>query len=234
MPNRRLPQREEPQREGLPIAILKFLVFLTFAFVLFEAMVGLGERDLSAGRAWVAVAGMMGLLLLLGIDRLTALRFTTSGVEATLAESKNQALDEVGELDDQQVAAAARAQILEARSPDQVEGTLALAIELNVHRVLARVKEAIEKKRKACVRYRPDPRAPVETYQVACLDVKAGKTQATEASDYLWAYSYDHERIISLRLGRVVGMELCEEGFNPAELMAVWKREPEWNLPREW
>ena len=105
---------------------------------------------------------------------------------------------------------------------------------VNVHRVLARVKEAIQKKRKAYARYRPNPHAPVETYQVACLDIKAGKTQATRANDYLWAYSYDHERIVSLRLGRVVGLELCEEGFNPAELMADWKKEPEWNLPRGW
>jgi len=232
--NGRLPQREEPLREWLPMVVLKFLVFLAFAFVLFESTVGLGERNLGSGRAWVTIAGMMGLLLLLGVDRLVSLRFTASGVEATLAESKSQALDEVGVLEDQEVAAAARAQILEARSPDQVEGALALAIELNVHRVLARVKEAIQKKRKAYVRYRPDPQASVETYQIACLDVKSGKTHATRANDYLWAYSYDHERIVSLRLGRVVGLELCEEGFDPAELMADWKKEPKWNLPREW
>jgi len=105
--------------------------------------VGLGEGDLSAGRARVTVAGMMGLLLLLGVDRMIALRFTASGVEATLARSQSEALDEVGALEDQEVAEAARVQILEARGPDQVEGALALAIELNVHRVLTRVKAAI-------------------------------------------------------------------------------------------
>ena len=214
---------------------LKFLVFLAFAFVLFEATVGLGERDLSSGRVWVIVAGMAGLLLLLAVDRLTGLKVSPSGVEATLAQAQAQALGEVDELEDQEVVEAARAQILQAESPAQVKAAMAMAVELNVNRVMERVKQAIHQKRKVYVRYRPDPRGPVEIYQVACLDVKPGKTPATRANDYLWVYSYEHESVISLRLGRVLGVELSEETFDPTELMADWKqREPKWNVPREW
>jgi predicted DNA-binding transcriptional regulator YafY len=235
MSNQRSNQAKQPLHVWLTTAMLKFLVFLAFAFVLFAATVGLGERDLSSNRVWVIIAGMAGLLLLLAIDRLTALRVTPGGLEATLAQAQAHALEEVGELEDQDVVDAARAQILQAESPDQVQAAMAMAVELNVNRVMERVKQAIGQKRKVYVRYRPDPQGPVETYQVAPLDVKPGKTPATRANDYLWVYSYEHESVISLRLGRVLGVELSEETFDPAELMAGWKKkEPEWNVPREW
>ena len=215
--------------------LLKFLVFLVFAFVLFEATVGLGEQDLSTNRVWVIVAGMMGLLLLLAIDRLTEIRVSPKGMEATLAQAQAQAMEEIGALEDREVAEAARAQILQAENPDQVKGALATAMELNVTRVVERVKEAIRQKRKLYVRYRPDPQAPVDAYQVAPLDIKPGKTPATRANDYLWVHSYDHGSTLSLRLERVLGVELSEETFDPAELMAGWEdKEPEWNVPRDW
>jgi predicted DNA-binding transcriptional regulator YafY len=174
-------------------------------------------------------------LLLLAVDRLTGLKVSPGGVEATLSQVKAQALGEISEIEDREAAEAARAQILQAESPDQVQAAMAMAVELNVNRVMERVKEAIHQKRKVYVRYRPDPQGPVEIYQVACLDVKPGKTPATRANDYLWVYSYEHESVISLRLGRVLGVELSEETFDPAELMADWrKREPEWNVPRDW
>ena len=235
MSNERSDQKGQPLHVWLPTFVLKFLVFLAFVFVLFEATVGLGERDLSSNRVWVIIAGMMGLLLLLAVDRLTTLRVSPTGVEATLAQVKAQALGEVSDIENREAAEAARAQILQAESPAQVEAARAMAVELNVNRVMERVKQAIAQKRKVYVRYRPDPQGPVETYQVACLDVKPGKTPATRANDYLWVYSYKHESVISLRLGRVLGVELSEETFDPAEVMADWKkREPEWNLPREW
>lgn len=234
MSNERSDQKERLLHIWLPTAVLKFLVFLAFAFVLFEATVGLGERDLSGNRVWVIIAGMAGLLLLLGIDRLTGLKVSPGGVEATLAQVQVQALEEVGDLEDQEVANAARAQILHAESPDQVQAAMAMAVELNVNRVMERVKQAISQKRKVYVRYRPDPEGPVETYQVACLDIKPGKTPATRANDYLWVYSYEHESVISLRLGRVLAVELSEEPFDPAELMTEWKKTPQWNVPRDW
>ncbi len=227
-------QKEQPLYAWLPKVVLKFLVFLAFAFVLFKATAGLGEQDLSSGRVWVIIAGMAGLLLLLGIDRLTALRVSPTGVEATLSEAKAHALEEVGALEDQEVAEAARAQILQAESPAQVETARAIAVELNVNRVVERMKKGILGKRKCYVRYRPDPAGPVETYLVAPLDVKPGKTSATRANDYAWVYSYEHESVVSLRLGRVMGIELSEETFDPAELMADWKKKPEWNVAREW
>jgi hypothetical protein len=235
MPKERSDQKEQPLHVWLPTVVLKFLVFLAFAFVLFEATVGMGEQDLSGNRVWVVIAGMMGLLLLLGVDRLTALRVTPGGVEATLAQAQAQALEEVGALEDPEVAEVGRMQILQARSPDQVQGALAMAVELNVNRVMERVKQAIHSKRKVYVRYKPDPEAPVEAYLVAPFDVKPGKTPATRANDYLWVYSYEHGHVISLRLGQVMGVEFSEETFEPAELMADWKqKEPEWNVPRDW
>jgi len=104
-------------------------------------------RDLSGNRMWVIVAGMAELLLLLGIDRLTALRVTPTGLEATLSEVKAQALEKVGALEDREVAEAARAQILQAKSLAQVEAARAMAVELNVNRVVERVKETIRQKR---------------------------------------------------------------------------------------
>jgi predicted DNA-binding transcriptional regulator YafY len=225
----------QPLHVWLTAAMLKFLVFLAFAFVLFAAMVGIGERDLSSNRVWVIMAGMAGLLLLLAIDRLTALRVSPGGLEATLAQAQAQALEEVSELEDREVAETARAQILQAESPDQVQAAMAITVELNVNRVMEQVKQAIHQKRKVYVRYRPDPQGPVETYQVAPLDLKPGKTPATRANDYLWVYSYEHESVISLRLGQVLGVELSEETFDPVALMADWKqKERQWNVPREW
>jgi hypothetical protein len=235
MSNERSNRARQPLHVWLTAAMLKFLVFLAFAFVLFAATVGMGERDLSSNRVWVIMAGMAGLLLLLAIDRLTALRVSPGGLEATLAQAQAQALEEVSELEDREVVETARAQILQAESPDQVQAAMAMAVELNVNRVMEGVKQAIHQKRKAYVRYRPDPQGPVETYQVAPLDVKPGKTPATRANDYLWVYSYEHESVISLRLGRVLGVELSEETFDPVALMADWKqKEPQWNVPREW
>jgi predicted DNA-binding transcriptional regulator YafY len=235
MSKERSDQKKQPMHVWLPTVALKFLVFLAFTFVLFEATVGLGERELSSSRVWVIVAGMAGLLLLLAVDRLTGLKVTPAGVEATLAQVKAQALGEMNEIEDKEAVEAARAQILQAESPAQVKTAMAMAVELNVNRVMERVKEAISQKRKVYVRYRPDPQGPVETYPVACLDVKPGKTPATRANDYLWVYSYEHESVISLRLGRVLGVELSEETFDPVELMAEWKKkEPKWNVPRDW
>ncbi|MDY6877017.1 MAG: hypothetical protein SWK90_12550 [Chloroflexota bacterium] len=289
MSNKKPGQREQLLHVWLPAVVLKFLVFLAFAFVLFEVTVGLGERNLSGGQVGVIVAGMGGLLLLLAVDRLYAVKFTPSGVEATLSEVKarvleevialedpevaevaqeqiNQAedpgqlgtawaaaeakvralqevgalqpqiqsLEEVGALEDREVAEAARARILQAESPAQVEAARAIAVELNFSRVMERVKEGIRGQRKCYVHYRPDLTGPVDTYLIAPLDVKPGKTPTTRANDYVWAYSYDHESVVSLRLGRVMGIELSEENFDPAELMADWKKKPEWNVAREW
>lgn len=228
-------QEKPPLYVWLPAVLLKFLVFLTFAFVLFEATVGLGEQDLSSFRTWVIVAGMMGLLLLLVVDRLTELKFSPAGVEATLTEAQAHALQEVGALDNPEIAKAAQAQILRAENPDQVQAAMAMAVELNVNRVVERVKEAIRERRKCYVRYRTDPEGPVDTYLIAPLDIKPGKTPATQTNDYLWAHSYRQGRVISLRLGQVLGVELSEETFDPAELMADWKnQEPEWNVARKW
>jgi predicted DNA-binding transcriptional regulator YafY len=235
MSNERSDLKEQTCSGWLPTVALKFLVFLTFAFVLFEATVGLGEQDLSSSRVWVIVAGMAGLLLLLAVDRLTGLKVSPSGVEATLAQVKAQALGEMNEIEDREAAEAARAQILQAKSPAQVKTAMAMAVELNVNRVMERVKQAISQKRKVYIRYRSDPQGPVETYQVACLDVKPGRTPTTRANDYLWVYSYEHESVISLRLGQVLGVELSEETFDPVGLMADWKqKDPEWNVPRDW
>jgi hypothetical protein len=41
----------------VPPLILKFFIFLVFAFVLFEVTVGLADRDLPANRVWIIVAG---------------------------------------------------------------------------------------------------------------------------------------------------------------------------------
>jgi len=235
MSNERSDLKEQTCSGWLPTVALKFLAFLTFAFVLLEATVGLGEQDLSSSRVWVIVAGMAGLLLLLAVDRLTGLKVSPSGVEATLAQVKAQALGEMNEIEDREAAEAARAQILQAKSPAQVKTAMAMAVELNVNRVMERVKQAISQKRKVYIRYRSDPQGPVETYQVACMDVKPGRTPTTRANDYLWVYSYEHESVISLRLGQVLGVELSEETFDPVGLMADWKqKDPEWNVPRDW
>ena len=235
MSEERLGSQEKPFRDWLPTLVLKFLVFAVFAFVLYEATVGLGEKELGADRAWVVVAGMFGLLLLLAVDRLQELRIGPRGVEAKLTQVQAEALQEIGAMADQEVAQAAQAQILQAQSADQVQKALSTATELNVTRVVERAREAINLKRKLYVRYRPDPKAPLEAYQVAPLDVKPGKTAATRANDYLWVHSYEHGHVLMLRLERVLGVELSEETFDPAEIMADWKgKSPEWNVPREW
>jgi len=235
MSEERVDSNERPLRDWLPTLVLKFLAYLAIVFVLYGATVGLGEQDLPAGRVAIIIAGIAALLLLPVIDRLTGLRVGREGFEATLTQAQAEALQEIGAMEDQAAAQVAQAQILQAQSTDQVQKALATAVELNVTRVVERVREAIREKRKLYVRYRSDPRAPLEAYQVAPLDIKAGKTAKTQANDYLWVYSYEHGHILMLRLERVLGVELSEETFDPAEIMADWKdKSPEWNVPRDW
>jgi hypothetical protein len=215
--------------------VLKLLVFAAFAFVLVYAVVGVEGPGLSGNQVWVIIAALVSLLLLLAVDRLTNLRVSPGGVEATLREAKERALAEAEALEDPELSDALETQILRSRNHDQVEAAMELATELNVSRVVERVKEAIQGKQKIYVRYRSAGRRHVETYQAAPLDIKPGKTRATRINDYLWIYSYEHRHVLSLRLGRVLGVELSEETFDPAAIMAEWERQqPEWNVPREW
>lgn len=219
----------------LPAFVLKLLVFSAFAFVIFQATVGLGEQELGANRMWIVMASLFGLLLLLGVDRLSTLRLSPGGVEATLTEVKARALEEVEALEDPELAEALEAQILRSESRDQVQAAAALATELNVGRAVKRIRQAIRERRKVYVRYRIEPEGAIETYPVAPLDIKPGRTPASRVNDYLWVHSYEHDRVISLRLGRVVSVELSEETFDPGALMADWEeREREWNVPRDW
>ena len=84
------------------------------------------------------------------------------------------------------------------------------------------------------MRYRSEPDASMETYKVAPFDVKSGNNPATQSSGYLWSHSYDHESTVSLRLGRVLGLSLSDATFSPDELMAGWRKQPTWNVPRDW
>lgn len=228
-------QRQQPLRVWVPKVVLTFLVFLVLVFVVYRTTVGLGEGDLGQRSTWALVVAMVLLLLLPVVDRIETISISPTGFEATLREAKAQALEEVRALEDREVAEAARQQILHAESADQVQAATALAVELNANRVIERVQEAIRQRRKCYVRYRPDPNGPIETYHVAPLDIKPGKTAATKANDYLWVHSYEHEDTISLRLGRVLGVELSEETFDPQELVAQWRnKEPAWNVAREW
>jgi predicted DNA-binding transcriptional regulator YafY len=227
--------QKQPLQKWLPSVILKILVFGAFAFVLYETLEGLGDQELSSNRLWAVIGGMVGLLLLLAIDRLTGLRVSTEGVEATLAEVKVQALDEISDMEDKDAVNAARKDILRAQTTDQVRAAKAVAVELNANRIIERVTKAIQGKRKCYVRYRPDSEEPAGTYLVAPLDIKPGKTPATRANDYLWVHFYeDGAGTRSLRLGRVLGIELSEETFDPQELATEWKTKPEWNVAREW
>lgn len=234
-PRRGHNERTQPLEIWLPAFVLKLLVFAAFAFVLFQATVGLGEQELSAGRLWVTIATLVGLLLLLAIDRLTGVKLTPGSLEATLTEAKARALEQAGALEDAELAQALEVQVRQAENPEQVQAAVDLVAKLNVSRVVERIKEGIEQRRKCYIRYRSDAQAAVETFQAAPLDIKPGETPATRINDYLWVHSYEHDGVISLRLDRVLGVELSEETFDPGEVMADWKeREPEWNVPRTW
>ena len=111
---------------------------------------------------------------------------------------------------------------------------MAVAVELNVSRVVERVQDAIQGKRKCYVRYKRDLEKPVEKYMVAPLDIKPGETPATRNLDYLWVHSYETNGTRRLRLDRVMKVDVTEETFDPVEVMAGWKKTPEWNVAREW
>jgi len=227
-------RQEAALRIWLP-AILKLLVLIIFAFVLYEATVGLGSAELSSSRVQVIIAGMLGLLLLLAIDRLTELSMSGSGFTATLSEAKVRALQQVETLDNRQVAEVTRAKIMAASSPAEVQGALSLAQELNVTRIVDQITQAIAEKRRLHVYYRPTPTAPEEVHLVAPLDIKPGKTPDTATRDYLWAYDFTGDHVVSFRLDRVPRVELSEETFDPAAIMKDWKdRTPQWNVPRDW
>lgn len=228
-------RRNQPLRVWLTQAVLTFLVFLALMFVVYQTTVGMGDPDLGQRSMWALIVAMALLILLPVVDRIQTISISPTGFEATLGEVKAQALEEVGALEDQEVAQAAREQIRQAESASQVRAAVAMAAELNVNRVVERVEEAIRRERKCYVRYRTALDQPIETYHVAPLDIKPGRTGATKGNDYLWVHSYEHDDTISLRLGRVLAVELSEETFDPRELMADWKnKEPAWNVPRDW
>lgn len=225
----------QPLRVWLPKTVLTFLVFLVLSFVVYQTTVGTGTRDIGAQSMWALIVAMLLLVLLPVVDRIQSINISLSSLEVRLREAKAQALQVINSLEDQQIAKVAREQVAQADSTGQVRAAKEMAVELNVNRVLERIEEAIHQKRKCYVRYRSDPEGPVETFCVAPLDIKPGKTPATKANDYLWAHSFEHDSTISLRLGRVLGAELSEETFDPEEIMTGWDtREPEWNVPREW
>ena len=215
----------------LPL-LLKFAVFLVFSCVIAGAMVGVLQRDLTTNRLWLIIGGMVAMLLLLVIDRLVSLKVGPSGMEAKLTQAQAKALDEVAAMEDQEVAKATKERILQAKNPAEVEGAMAEAMSLNVTRVVERVEQAIRDKRRLYVRYLPIPWLSMRAYQEAPLDISPGKTPKTEMHDYLWVYSFEHGRILSLRLERVLGVELSEEAFDPAEVTAQWKEA--WKVEREW
>lgn len=231
-------QIEEPRHVWMFSVVLKLLVFLAFAFVIFEALVGfsLGERDLGTNRLWAVIAGMVGLVLLLTIDRLRELRVSpTGGFEATLTEAKASALEEIEGLDHPVAKEAAAAQILQAKNTEQVDAVREMAIKLNVDRVKDRVKEAIRQKRKIFIRYRPEGETGEQIYSAAPLDITPGSSQTTKTHDYLLVHSDEHDSTLRLRMDRVLGVELSEETFDPAEAIKGWKdKAPKWNLPRDW
>lgn len=235
MSDKKSDQEKQPLHEWLPKMLLTFLVFLILAFVVYQTMTNTSERDLGARSMWALIVAMVLLVLLPVVDRIQEIDISPTGFKAKLTQTKAEALAEVGALvEDPRMAKSARAGILQAKNPDQVQAAMEKAIKLNVVRAVESVEEAIQGKRKCYVRYRPDPAKPIKSYYVAPLDIKPGKTQATQDNDYLWAYSYEHEEVVSLRLDRVLAVEQSEEAFDPVEVMAGWKKTPEWNVAREW
>lgn len=227
-------REKQPLREWLPKTLLTFLVLLVLAFVVYRVMISTSESDIGANSMWALIVAMGLLVLLPVVDRIQEISLSPTGFSAKLTQTKAEALAEVSQMENREAAEMIQGQIVQARTPGEVKAVQAMAVELNVNRVLETVKQAIAEKRKLYVRYKPDPEAPVEAYLVAPFDVKPGKTAKTRANDYLWVHSYERESTISLRLGRVLRAELSEETFDPTELMAGWKKEPEWNLPRDW
>lgn len=226
-------RERQPLHVWLPKTLLTFLVFLALVFVIYR-MTGGMAGDLGDKSLWALLVAMVLLVLLPVVDRIQTITISPTGFEAKLAQIQAEAIKEVGAMvEDPEVAEAAQQQILQAASPEQVQAAVAEAVRLNVTRTVDTLQDAIRRKRKCYVRYRPMPDEPVQSYYVAPLDIKPGKTAATRTNDYLWAYSYEHESLLSLRLDRVVGVELSEEGFDPAEVLAPGKQ-PVWNVPREW
>jgi hypothetical protein len=212
-----------PWFERLYSSALKFLVFGALTFVLYQATAVHGAPSLDNRWMWVTIAGMVCLLLLLAVDRLTQLEVTPSGLKASLSQIQAEAIKETAAMQDTQVAEAAQAQILEAKSPEQVEDAMAMAIELNVTKIISRVQQAIEQRRRIFVRYRTAPDQQIETIEAAPVEIKSGSTENTRRRDYLWVYSYEHNHPLSLRLERVLGVELSEEMFDPEQVQAAFQ-----------
>ena len=213
--------------------LLKFLVFAAYAFVLVAILLGMGAGDLSSQQAWVVVACLFGLLLLLAIDRLQELSIKPTGVEARLTEIKARALETVQEIEDPQVRWEALDQIAQAQNAQEVQTAKAQAVELNSDKVKRLIIEAIRETRMLYVRYRPSPEEEVEIYLCAPLDISSGKTDKTRGFDYFWAYSFERDRPLSFRLDRILGVDIDDEPFNPVQATKDFKTK-EWNIPRDW
>lgn len=227
MPNERSDQTTKPLREWLPKMLLTFLVLLVLVFVVYRAMISTSENDIGTRSMWALIVAMVLLVLLPVVDRIQTISVSPSGFEATLSEVQAQALEEVSaRVEDPNAVKKARASILQAKQPAQVQEAVKEAVKLNVIQTVELLEEAIEGNHKCYVRYRPDPTKPVQTYHVAPQEIKPGKTQATRDNDYLWAYSYEHESLVSLRLDRVVRVETSEETFDPADLVVKRKKKP--------
>lgn len=97
-----------------------------------------------------------------------------------------------------------------------------------------RFHQAIQERRKVKVRYRSAK--GMRQYTLIPLDVKGGRTERTKKNRYMWGYSEKSQRVLCLRLERVLHVTSQSETFEPAELgQQSWPgKKIAWNLPREW
>lgn len=221
------------RRDWLPTILLKFLVFAAYAFVLGTILLGIGVGELSSQQAWVVVACLFGLLLLLAIDRLQELSIKPTGVEAKLSEIKAQAVETVKEIEDPEVRRDALEQIARAQNPQEVQSAKEQAVELNVDRNQRLIIEAIQDQRVVRVTYKASQEDEAETFVCAPLDISPGGTEKTRGFDYLWVYSFERDRPLSFRLDRVLGVDLTDETFNSTQVTKDFKKK-DWNIPRDW
>ncbi|MBN1305573.1 MAG: hypothetical protein JXA13_14135 [Anaerolineales bacterium] len=223
----------QPNSKNLASTILKYLVFGTYAFTLYQVLMG-GDKDIPTNRVWIIGIVAIASLLLLAVDRLSELQFSKEGITAKLDQKKADTISEVGALtDNPKIAQEVNQEVLNAKNEQEVQSALEKAVRLNVDRNVELVTQAIQNKEKIFIRYRSVKGDQVENYFAIPLDIKPGESTDSSVYDYLWCYSEKGRRPISLRLDNVISVGKTAETFDPARITDL-KGFDAWVIPRNW
>ena len=213
--------------------------FAVLATIPMRILFGMEPDKLGAAHFGLIAASIGGMLLLPVVDRLIELNLSPTGFSAKLDEVKKNAAEAIAATAGPAVAEAVRPQLELATTPEAVHAIREVAVNveglrLNVAENLGKIDQAIRDRRVVllCLARSPgDASIELKGYP---FDIKKGRTPKVADQDYVWVYDPAEQTMKSPRLSGIRKVEVLNETFDPAPILATFKEPPAWNVPRDW